>query len=62
MGTQPVYTDDLVELYSMAKMYAENEDNQPINENQIMAIRGAEVLIERNSGWEITRKFKPEPY
>ncbi|UBF22660.1 hypothetical protein HRTV-25_gp79 [Halorubrum tailed virus 25] len=62
MGTQSVYTDDLVELYSMAKMFAENEDNQPLNERQITAIRDAEALIENNSGWKITRKFKPEPY
>ena len=46
----------------MAKMYAENEDNQPLNEQQITAIRDAEALIERNTGWEIQRKFKPNPY
>lgn len=60
MGVQEVYTDDLVELYSMAKMFA--EENGPLNERQETAILHAEALIDRNSGWEITMKFDPRWY
>mgnify|MGYP006271895325 FL=1 len=58
MGTQSVYTDDLVELYGMAKMFAEN--NQPLTDRQEGAILHAESLIENNSGWTITKKYSPD--
>jgi hypothetical protein len=56
MGTQPVYTDALVELYSMAKMYA--EENPPVNDRQEAAILHAESLIESTTGWEITQPYE----
>lgn len=58
MSVQEVYTDDLVELYSMAKMYA--EENGPLNERQELAILNAETLIENNSGWDISHYYGEE--
>lgn len=60
MGVQEVYTDDLVELYIMAKLYA--EENGPLTKEQERAILGAETLIENNSGWKITMTFDPKWY
>lgn len=55
MGVQRVYTDDLVELYSMAKIYA--KDNGPINIRQEEAIIAAEQMIENNSGYQVEQKY-----
>jgi len=55
MTTQDIYTDALVELYSMSKMY--DEDAEHITGRQRYAIEVAETIIENNSGYEVTDPF-----
>jgi len=57
MATQEIYTDALVELYSMSKLYV-NENT--LTERQRYAIEVAETIIENNSGYEVTQPFKDE--
>lgn len=55
MATQEIHTDALVELYSMAKLYA--DENGHVTERQRYAINEAESIIENNSGYEVTDPF-----
>jgi len=57
MTQQKVYTDALVELYSMAKMYAENNN---CTDKQRYAIEVVETIIQNNSAYEITDPFDNE--
>lgn len=57
MTGQKIHTEMLVELYGMAKMYAEDES---ITDRQREAILYAETLIENNTGWEVTEPFEDE--
>jgi len=57
MTQQEIYTDALVELYSMSKMYA---DNNNLTDRQKYAIEVTEMIIENNMGYEITDPFNDE--
>jgi len=55
MASSKIHTYALVELYGMAKMYAENN---PLTDRQTEAIELAETIIENKTGYEITKPFK----
>jgi len=55
MTSSKIHTYALVELYGMAKMYAENN---PLTDRQTEAIELAETIIENKTGYEITKPFK----
>jgi len=57
MAQQKIYTDALVELYSMSRMYA---DNNNLTSRQKYAIEVTETIIENNTGYEITEPFGDE--
>jgi hypothetical protein len=56
MSTVKIYTDALVELYSMSKMYAEEHG---ATERQEYAIGVAESFIQNLTGYEITQPYEP---